>query len=365
MALLAGVFVLHSLMNLMTAFAAETNTTKMRTVLVEFVDESCVECGLKTNRTVNTAEGVLLSPMKVESVESADKDVEGSAAVHVACDGTECLPSTFNSPFVAILQYPNADVAHRSIIGAQVHQAILWGASAVILLTKGADAVDHWQFNDTFIRPVILITENVSNIIVALARSSRLMVVLTEKISTDAVHLPTRLTLWALCGRQTALVKNRRGDEIWEGTVCMEPPAGSSHPSEWTTVAVLGSVFGLLLLLNVIGQEPGVLVSWLVVHDGRALAQTESERHRMATKVLERLRSVKLTLSSLMELAVDNERLEACAICLEEYALDQVMRILPCNHSFHQTCVDPWIIKRQICPLCKREIVLPITPFDR
>lgn len=124
MAVLARMIFIHSLAHLITAFASEsltTTTTKTRSVLVEFVDESCVDCGLKTNRTVSLAEGVLLSPMtEPPDEEGADKNLDGSTAVHLACDGAECLPSTFNSPFVAILQYPNSDVVQRSIIGAQV-----------------------------------------------------------------------------------------------------------------------------------------------------------------------------------------------------------------------------------------------------
>ncbi|KAI7867040.1 hypothetical protein BDF14DRAFT_780056 [Spinellus fusiger] len=48
---------------------------------------------------------------------------------------------------------------------------------------------------------------------------------------------------------------------------------------------------------------------------------------------------------------------EACAICLEEYASDHVLRILPCSHQFHAQCVDAWLTTQQrICPICKRDI---------
>ncbi|KAL1920287.1 uncharacterized protein VTP21DRAFT_1433 [Calcarisporiella thermophila] len=47
---------------------------------------------------------------------------------------------------------------------------------------------------------------------------------------------------------------------------------------------------------------------------------------------------------------------EACAICLGEYGLGEVMRLLPCRHYFHKECVDSWLLRDKSCPLCKRDI---------
>ncbi|XP_072958653.1 uncharacterized protein [Typha angustifolia] len=46
-----------------------------------------------------------------------------------------------------------------------------------------------------------------------------------------------------------------------------------------------------------------------------------------------------------------------CYICLIDYEEGDCMRILPCNHEFHQTCVDKWLKEiRRICPLCRGDI---------
>lgn len=42
-----------------------------------------------------------------------------------------------------------------------------------------------------------------------------------------------------------------------------------------------------------------------------------------------------------------------CAICLEAAVPGDVLRTLPCVHSFHQVCVDVWLGVRDTCPLCK------------
>ncbi|KNE61876.1 hypothetical protein AMAG_07148 [Allomyces macrogynus ATCC 38327] len=47
-----------------------------------------------------------------------------------------------------------------------------------------------------------------------------------------------------------------------------------------------------------------------------------------------------------------------CSICLEDYALNDTIRELPCHHDFHAKCVQPWLERaltdRVIaCPVCR------------
>ena len=42
-----------------------------------------------------------------------------------------------------------------------------------------------------------------------------------------------------------------------------------------------------------------------------------------------------------------------CSICLEEYALDTQVKVLPCGHIFHPVCIDKWLAGHGVCPLCK------------
>eukprot|EP00249_Psilotum_nudum_P023316 c28828_g1_i1 orf=672-1274(-) len=47
----------------------------------------------------------------------------------------------------------------------------------------------------------------------------------------------------------------------------------------------------------------------------------------------------------------------SCAICLENYIGGENLRILPCRHQYHASCIDPWLtIWRPFCPLCKRDV---------
>jgi len=48
---------------------------------------------------------------------------------------------------------------------------------------------------------------------------------------------------------------------------------------------------------------------------------------------------------------------ELCAICVESYQVSETIRILPCKHVFHKSCVDPWLIEHRTCPMCKLDIL--------
>ncbi|XP_074596330.1 E3 ubiquitin-protein ligase goliath-like [Brevipalpus obovatus] len=52
-----------------------------------------------------------------------------------------------------------------------------------------------------------------------------------------------------------------------------------------------------------------------------------------------------------------DELVECCAICIEQYKIFDVIRILPCKHAFHKACVDPWLIDQRSCPMCKLDIL--------
>ncbi|RKP34239.1 hypothetical protein BJ085DRAFT_7432, partial [Dimargaris cristalligena] len=43
-----------------------------------------------------------------------------------------------------------------------------------------------------------------------------------------------------------------------------------------------------------------------------------------------------------------------CHICLDPLTEGQLARQLPCQHTFHQECIDKWLVQfSSRCPLCK------------
>ena len=49
----------------------------------------------------------------------------------------------------------------------------------------------------------------------------------------------------------------------------------------------------------------------------------------------------------------DGDRQQRCVVCLESVQPGDTMRTLPCMHSFHARCIDPWLRQRASCPTCK------------
>jgi hypothetical protein len=46
-----------------------------------------------------------------------------------------------------------------------------------------------------------------------------------------------------------------------------------------------------------------------------------------------------------------------CSICLEAFQEDESMRELAeCQHVFHRSCVDLWLLRSSDCPLCKTKV---------
>ncbi|KAK9698027.1 hypothetical protein RND81_08G077800 [Saponaria officinalis] len=51
--------------------------------------------------------------------------------------------------------------------------------------------------------------------------------------------------------------------------------------------------------------------------------------------------------------AVDQEE---CAVCLEEFKVGDNLVNMPCAHTFHSTCLVPWLQNNTHCPCCRTSI---------
>lgn len=48
---------------------------------------------------------------------------------------------------------------------------------------------------------------------------------------------------------------------------------------------------------------------------------------------------------------------DVCPICLGDLEEGEPMKVLPCAHYFHPSCIDEWLVAHNSCPMCKRKVV--------
>jgi len=56
---------------------------------------------------------------------------------------------------------------------------------------------------------------------------------------------------------------------------------------------------------------------------------------------------------------------EECPICTEEILLRDLAKLDPCNHEFHQECINQWLEDHSTCPNCRQEVVQVVFNYKR
>lgn len=84
----------------------------------------------------------------------------------------------------------------------------------------------------------------------------------------------------------------------------------------------------------------------------RITSEKNKSNIKIYIKMLDYLKKINTTI-------IKKENLNECAICLEEYKIDDKIIILNCNHNFHENCIENLIPnenKNSLCPLCRKTI---------
>lgn len=48
----------------------------------------------------------------------------------------------------------------------------------------------------------------------------------------------------------------------------------------------------------------------------------------------------------------DDEKM-ICVICMCDFEIEQVIRVLPCHHQYHANCISKWLKSNRTCPCCR------------
>ncbi|XP_022245848.1 uncharacterized protein LOC111086613 [Limulus polyphemus] len=61
------------------------------------------------------------------------------------------------------------------------------------------------------------------------------------------------------------------------------------------------------------------------------------------------------SISRLRDSSLNHEK--ECRVCLSSYETGEVLRILPCFHEYHASCIDKWLKSNRSCPTCRVEVL--------
>ncbi|GFS14408.1 E3 ubiquitin-protein ligase RNF130 [Elysia marginata] len=102
-----------------------------------------------------------------------------------------------------------------------------------------------------------------------------------------------------------------------------------------------------------------ISVAWLMFYYIRKFRYSHA-KERLAKRLA---RAAKKAIAKIPQrtISVGDKELEGdfdqCAICIEPYKDGDIIRLMPCRHVFHKSCVDPWLLDHRTCPMCKLDIL--------
>ncbi|KAK6931196.1 Zinc finger, RING-type [Dillenia turbinata] len=111
------------------------------------------------------------------------------------------------------------------------------------------------------------------------------------------------------------------------------------------------------------GSERQLLNLSVKITDYTFYFRSESEYvYHMGLRLLEegnfRMIPTKESFVGTLETKVYNmkEAAESCAICLEDFLQEELLKLMPCNHFYHEKCIKKWVEKSRYCPICRCEL---------
>lgn len=101
-------------------------------------------------------------------------------------------------------------------------------------------------------------------------------------------------------------------------------------------------------------ERPNVaedLYSFQVADDQERTRNVDNSIARGATR-----RQISACPVRVVQAGGEDEQTTQCDICLLNYQAGDLIRTIPCFHSFHANCIDDWLMQRGTCPVCMHPI---------
>ncbi|XP_045172651.2 RING finger protein 215-like isoform X2 [Mercenaria mercenaria] len=225
----------------------------------------------------------------------------------------------------------------------RMKRALMFGASAIIILTLNPKIIRELDLSQMFSKPVALvdISENITNMLHLLSSKMKIKARFLYNIVKDiqgSQKFFTTVTLWGTCGRYSG-----RSYHEWDGVVCLGEDQNTNKDGKVDQENFWNYFYTGILFL-------------MMIHYLRTRRGQNWEDPDYIDGSLRQLAYQALAVMKIKRYSPDGTN-DTCAICLEKFFLKQKLRVLPCGHHFHTKCVDPWLVRSHTCPLCKLNII--------
>lgn len=94
----------------------------------------------------------------------------------------------------------------------------------------------------------------------------------------------------------------------------------------------------------------------LALLEGVSLREPQEDRNRMlptTSSLIEALPTHRLSADHVSSASGEHR---SCSICIQDFEAGEEQKTLPCFHRFHKGCIDGWLHRKGICPLCKHRV---------
>lgn len=204
-------------------------------------------------------------------------------------------------------------------------------------------------------------------------------------VGSDAVRLTTLCILRICFGYRVPVPPTT---EISTGTT-MPPDIVSSSIAISVAVLSLVSIGTLTYtLLKQPRRQNSLHAVWTPLR--QLIVRSQANNHVQQNNFIEMWPTTAATLydrlCQVSPLQLSTSFTQACVICLDDLRVSEIVRQLPCHHTFHAECIDRWllhtfpslsshesehyevVLPRPACPICKMRIfgfVHPRSPKER
>ena len=100
------------------------------------------------------------------------------------------------------------------------------------------------------------------------------------------------------------------------------------------------------------------IINYLMANDNNRYGNPPASKSALNTLI-----SIELKEEILIELKKNN--LMECAVCKDQFEIQQNIKKIPCNHHFHTECIMPWLKERNSCPVCRFELPTDDEDYER